>query len=733
MTDLALEGCRPIPLASYLKALGVLRLVAEQADPGARGWWEGDCFWLRSNLDRDGLVRFFLEDYSPTPIIAPWNGGSGFYPKDSKVGIAALQGSTLDRFTAYRDAIGLGAELIRERNLGERPTDQAKSELIAALRAEAGHALVTWIDAAVALTLDRTAFPPLLGTGGNDGRLDFTNNFMQRLTEVIPPDGGHPPHAAGTGLDDALFAEPVVGLSSAAIGQFAPGAAGGPNSSTGFQGNALVNGWDFVLMLEGALVFAGGVSRRLEGADMAYLTYPFTVRATAAGYGSASLDEQGDARGELWVPLWRRPATYAEMRALFREGRLSLGARPARDGLDAARAVGTLGVNRGIAVFERYGFVKRQGLAYLAAPLGRRQVEANPRGDLISELDRGRWLEWLRRKANSDEVAADLREAVRTLQDGIFALLGQPGDRRAAQDVLIACGLTARTIAIRPKLRDALRPPPLLSSRWVEAADDGSPEFRIALALAGTRARTTANETGESRSFRAGLPMRSHFGPLDPDQVNPQWNPEQGGALVVWGTGPLEDNLCAVAQRRLLEQSREGWPEVPFNSGFDEDRNAPVAVDSGEIAAFIDRRVYDKRLANLLLGLAWVRPGRYGGERHVSPLPFPYAALKPLFTPHSVFGRLKLESYDFAMPPALPSLLAAGRVQEAVRLGQERVRASGLPAPFLQIYRSSTRVADVTFGRRLLAALIIPVRDSVVRTCLDQAYPSSDQETSDAT
>ena len=197
MSDLALEGCRPIPLASYLKALGVLRLVAEQADPAARGWWEGDCFCLRSKLDRDGLVRFFLEDYSPTPIIAPWNGGSGFYPKDSKVGIAALQESALDRFAAYRDAIGLGTELIRERNLGERPTDQAKSELIAALRADAGHALVTWIDAAVALTLDRTAFPPLLGTGGNDGRLDFTNNFMQRLTEVIPPGGAiHPTRLA---------------------------------------------------------------------------------------------------------------------------------------------------------------------------------------------------------------------------------------------------------------------------------------------------------------------------------------------------------------------------------------------------------------------------------------------------------------------------------------------------------------------------------------------------------
>jgi CRISPR-associated protein Csx17 len=167
MNEIVLEGCRPIPLAAYLEALGVLRLTAEQADPTVRAWWEGDRFRLRTVLNRDELVRFLLYDYRPTPIIAPWNGGSGFYPKDAKDGISALHASTLTRFAAYREAIDLGKRLIRERKLNERPADQAKGELIAALRAEASVELVGWIDAAIALTLDRTAFPPLLGTGGN--------------------------------------------------------------------------------------------------------------------------------------------------------------------------------------------------------------------------------------------------------------------------------------------------------------------------------------------------------------------------------------------------------------------------------------------------------------------------------------------------------------------------------------------------------------------------------------
>jgi CRISPR-associated protein Csx17 len=746
MGDLMLEGCSPVPLASYLKALGVLRLIAEGPDPEARGWWERDRFWLRTRLSRDELSHFFLHDYRPTPIIAPWNGGSGFYPKDAKYGISAIQESSLERFSPYRAAINLGYRIIQERNLGERPSDEAKNELIAAVRAESAPAVIGWIDTAVALSLDKPAYPPLLGTGGNDGRLDFTNNFMQRLVELIPTNGG--PLSPGTvaSLDDALFGVPTAGLSSAAIGQFAPGAAGGPNSVAGFQGDPLVNGWDFVLMLEGAPVFSGGVSRRLEGADAAYLSYPFTVRSAAAGYGSASLSDQEDARGELWAPLWKRPVGYGEVRTLFREGRLSLGARPARDGLDAARAVNALGVDRGITGFERYGFVKRQGLAYLATPLGRRRVLPNPHVDLLADLDRGQWLDRLRGKAASDEATADLREAARKVGDSIFSFVEQPKNRQTVQGMLAAIGAATYAIALRPKLQGSLRPPPLLSSQWIVDADDESVEFRVALALAGMRARPkgrqedkTAAASGTERVANRDLKdllMRAHLAPLDPDSVGraeawalKQQRAAEGRVRFVWGAGPLVDNLCSVARQRLLESRRES-SDIPFESGFDTEQRVPVAVDSGEIATFLDGDVRDERIAALLLGLAWVQPSRSSSDRGPEPLPFAYAAIKPLFTPRSVFrwlkaqGELEDDVPDLPLPAALTSFLTAGRVQDAVRLAQQLVRASGLPAPFLT--KPVTRAADPKFGRRLLAALIIPVRPAVVRACLNIAYPTSE-------
>src|SRR5437762_3365570 len=97
-----LMGCTPEPLGSYLKAVAILRLVAEQRDPEARGWWDGTCFSLESDLDQEKLVTFFREEYRPTPILAPWNGGSGFYAKGRKTGIEAIVNSTAERFAIYR-------------------------------------------------------------------------------------------------------------------------------------------------------------------------------------------------------------------------------------------------------------------------------------------------------------------------------------------------------------------------------------------------------------------------------------------------------------------------------------------------------------------------------------------------------------------------------------------------------------------------------------------------------
>ena len=42
-----------------------------------------EAFVLGTTLTDEELVRFFLDEYRPSPIISPWNGGSGFFPNDN--------------------------------------------------------------------------------------------------------------------------------------------------------------------------------------------------------------------------------------------------------------------------------------------------------------------------------------------------------------------------------------------------------------------------------------------------------------------------------------------------------------------------------------------------------------------------------------------------------------------------------------------------------------------------
>jgi CRISPR-associated protein Csx17 len=74
-----LPGLNPDSLATYLAAVGIFRLLAEQKDACVRGFWRDEHFVLVTELDWDAIEQFFLQDYSPTPILAPWNMESGFY------------------------------------------------------------------------------------------------------------------------------------------------------------------------------------------------------------------------------------------------------------------------------------------------------------------------------------------------------------------------------------------------------------------------------------------------------------------------------------------------------------------------------------------------------------------------------------------------------------------------------------------------------------------------------
>lgn len=775
---LILHGCSPTPLASYLKALGVLRLLSsgrnsvthEPADPLVRGWWEGEQFYLQTSLDRAEVVRFFLRDYAPSPVIAPWNGGSGFYPSDNKDGFQPLDSDpeeVAERFRPFSKAIRSAMEALRLLDLSAQPQGDSKAKLVAMLRARLPACALPWLDAALVLSEGGLKFPQLLGTGGNDGRLDFTNNLMRRLVSQSKPVGlfdassGAPSTANKPLLDSALFDTPIHELTSVAVGQFSPGGAGGPNATTGFEGGPTVNSWDYVLMLEGAATFAGAATRRHQSNARTRASFPFTVAASGAGWGGIEAVDESEARAEFWAPLWRRPARFCEIEALFGEGRAVTNGQTAGDGFNFARAVATLGVSRGFSEFQRYGFYKRAGKNHYAAAIGRRRAEASPGAELIADLDRGSWLSKARRFGRDANQPVSLRNAVKRLEDALFELLAPDCSRSSVSTALGAIGRLGNSLGSNRKGREIVPPPPLLSRLWLLRADDGSPEFRVASALAGIGIPAPAPETDSDSAdlqFESYPPMAAHFAPLTngPSQgferdtffrnrrlrKHRVWASDNNPTTVAWSHGEPVANMNAVMQRRLVEASIRGLADKPLGG-------ASFARLS-DVVAFVTGDFDDGRCSDLLTGMIWSQPAWLtardeGSTSGRTAVPFAYAALKPIFSTNDTLRRVGAIPRDgsIPIPPSLLGQLRAGgqsqdgrQIDQAVRAAFTRSRSSGLPSLYDPI-QSAGGASVLNGGRigigirpdRLAAAMLIPISDRGLASLLLRAYPGAIPDT----
>lgn len=695
MTALTLSGCAPIPLAHYLKALGILRIVGEQVDASVKASWQQEKYTLLTDLNSAELVRFFLHDYRPAPVLAPWNGGSGFYPKDNDEALAAIEKSKISRLDLYRKAAGVARGELKELGLREKPDGDTKALLLQGCRNNFPEAALAWLDAVFVLGRNGAKFPPLLGTGGNDGRLEFTNNFMQRLTEIMDTATGLPTVEAERWLRAALFADASPGLATKApIGQFFPGAAGGANATSGFDAPSAVNPWDFILMIEGALVFAAASIRKLDSGDDGSFVYPFCVRQAGVGYPSAAGADELEARCEMWMPLWTAPSSLAELRAIFGEGRAQLRGRQARTGGDFVQAAVTLGVDRGISAFQRYGFQVRNGLAYFAIPLERVVVRRNCRIDLLADIEQ--WHDRLRQKAGpraNPAPPASVAHALSCLERRIFDLSrdDSPGSLQA---LLAALGATERSLAQSYKwtTESYLRPFHGLRPDWLEAANDGTPEFRLAQALASTRAWLG------SKTFW----LREHLEPLDIVATQShswvKWA-EKPTNDVVWHDGDLTIVLNAILSRRIMRIEKSGVPGWPDWS--------PRPASLEDIAAFVDGRTNDALLADLIWGLSlidWAQvPKAPAAEPTIEPVPSSfYGLLRLCFRPMNQ-GR---EEETIPLVPVILNRAINGRGKEASILASRRLRASGC-APLV-----GELPVEGSLARRTAAALLFPIHST---------------------
>jgi CRISPR-associated protein Csx17 len=660
---LELTGCPFQPLAAYLKALAVLRLTTQE-DESARGFWNTRNFVLESNFDREGLVQFFLTRYRPTPVLAPWNGGSGFYPKDRKIGINAVRTAADERFGQYRRDLERAAAIVSE--IGEQlDEDQRRTDILRRCRNELSDACLEWLDASIAIAADESrAFAPILGTGGNEGRLDYTNNFLENLTRLlITPDKKIPVRGL---LEHALFGTLTTGLQTIPVGQYDPGRAGGFNQGNGISGESTANPWNAVLTVEGAIAWAGGIYRKQGVSYRSFLCSPFTVKASATGYGSAAGKDEATARAEIWTPIWENAALYEEIRALLREGRAAVNGKPAQSGLEFAEAAALLGVDRAISAFVRYSVVKRRGDSYIALPNGKFPVQYRSTADRIRELSPLKEQAQSLAKGSQSEVPNSWPPLVRALEEAMFQALLH-GNEQLLIQVAGAFGALCRWLLLRGK---SVNWQGRLSAGWIEQCTKVCSEARIAAAL-------------------AGIGSENSKGLLD--------NVTPGRTGFSWIGRDLPARMLATLRRRTLDHQQ--LDRGPFWS------KTPASVN--DVVAFLEYRTNDELIENLIFAFIFAKPAKLGGTYEQSDTAYrrwpAYCMLKQLFAPETHRG-IDTGAGKIQLRPALSitALIAANRVKDAVEAAIRRLRISGLE-PLLD------SGWDFEDGARLGAALLIPI------------------------
>lgn len=750
---LVLGGCRAEPLGAYLKALGVLRAVARQADPDAVGYWDGSVFVLVSSCSRQELITFFLEKWAPSPVLSPWN-------KDAGITAAALQGpakevagSSEPRLGAYRDAIAVaqrvlqgttGAPGVADARRTKRDDAALKQALMVSLRNRLPDEALAWLDV-VAATGDRVQYSPLFKSGGNDGRFEFSAQYMEAVLALVGT--GARPTAVQAWLEAALFERPAE-LKVRPVGMLFPGQADVRSSPIG--DTSVVNPWDSVLALEGVLLFSAALARRTGTAQPA-ATFPFMLPSTAVANTAAAAGEQVD--GELWAPLWRNPATFQEVQRMLGEGRLEWGGRQSAGPVDAVRAVGALGTDRGITAFGRHVIVQRRGRSRLVQAVGR--IEVRERPHIMASAQADAWIGQLR--ASGGDAGPGARQTLEGYERAVWmaATRGRPEDHLGVLAAVAAC---EAALGVSPKLKEKARLQPVTSLTadvWWPAVDDHSPELRLAAALASARDRD-------------GSSLRTMLRPQRRDaRARLVWR--EGGAVVEgFGRRPVLDVLADALVARTIARLGDDESARPGGSGGVAGRQGPppqepepeargvqpaferypVTARLGDVAALlggeIDMGRFETALAALLALEGWetLRPG--GQERTVSSpggverLPPPaFGVLAPFFFP----GEIRLGGTAIALYPEVhwPHLLRAGQldavVSEAIlrlRMAQREPLVAGTPAD------AGVMVVGLE-ARSMAAALLVPIGRRAVMRLLEwvtvasgddaapEAEPTTDQ------
>lgn len=690
-----LPGIRPDSLGRYLAALGLLR-VATRKWPQVRAAWRDGHLWLVGGPAN-------VEDL----IAHVWELGHK------------------DEWTPYERAWKVALEGEKKRKPGEpSPLTIQQSdteEKIAIL--SAAHSVATEISPGSKQPSSWRFFNPLLGLGGSVGRRDFAKGWSEARDEiqlVKQKDKLRKARRDGNAKKVKNLERELDEARSALTNDLRAFFGGGAcrrldswNAASWFSeankiancgqnwfGGGQITPWAMLLACEGIPFFAGSPSRRLGSRARSVGAFPFVTRPAAPERES----EAGRDRAEVWLPLWSRPMTAAEVRTLFLRGRAEVGGHGATTPAAFAAAVVRRGVDAGIDGFQRFVLGRTTTDQVFESRLeGFVPLPAQASDE--AELARSRAIESI--LALCDRLPRDRKKEKRWQFYGL---------RGPVEAVLVDCAAAPKDPERATRLLDAVvaaldkvdhnrshrkagvrwRPLPI---KWLPTLfGDALPpvEARLAMGLA-----STGSEDEAMLVHRHGVRFDRRRGEFAfPESAPHRWT---------WADRPLKTNLALILRRRLVDADAAGrlplWPAV----------HTSVGDLSDWLSERVDDREVERWFSRLVL-FDWrdvpenIRRLAHDGQEPFSSAALAlHALLRPLFEP----GRLWLEPDVELLPektrarsvPAarqLVSLLAAGDVLGAVEVARSRYHVACQPLAWIN--------APLSVGNpgRLLASLLIP-------------------------
>lgn len=675
LAAIPLPGLRPDSLGNYLASLGLLPLLARKW-PGVRIAWKDEVLRVVGGPETLDALLDQLMDVATNKRWTPYERG---WVSKQKESTKRKSGTPLAQWQAHAS----------EKDL----------ELFAA------HVVPR----------DRAHFNPLLGSGGNAGKRAFSDGWNKAVNELqkesVKPSGN-----ARQELESLLQGGPHSWLlKKLNAASWFSDANKLYNSGQNPYREGLISPWAMALACEGLPFFAGAASRRLGARARAIGAFPFVTQAAAPNTSG----EAGRDNAEVWAPVWDRPMTLPEVRALFARGRAEVRGRGAVTPAAFATAIRKRGVDAGITGFLRFS-LGRTTSANTFEPRFEGRIEL-PAGDapnhateaatpLASALERLLALvDRLPRDENKGKRwrFAGLRGPIERAMIQLAASPSNPAAACVLLDAVVAAldkvdrnqSYRARQISWEP-----------LPVEWLPALISGeAPPLEARLALAAVS------------GFPADRPFALYRFGVD-WRYGRYVHPKQAPLRWVWGPGTLPHVLANVLARRVLD-----WEKATKDNSREEPPARILPASCQHVNAWLDGQLDESLLERWMSRLAlfdWrrvpesVRTGVVGPERSDVPIGGalamfglfqPLFDLQPVCLPGSADNLLDPESG--ARTPAaarrLIALIRTGQADAAVAFAMSRY---AMAKTWLARTEAPWLIED---PERLLASLLftIPLRE----------------------